>query len=753
MHSATKPIHNLAQDTNETHSDLVNALWKKESVLSTLRREKDQLEDLLLNKADELSNLSTLVDQKQKSIETITAELLNHQKEIARLNGALNDLRENQILLKAHNELRELELSSIASNEKSWESGLLQQMRSLQKIARLTLRWATQWQNGILADYRLIKESGIFDTQFYSYYYPDVAKSNLDPILHYLTHGANEGRIPSPLFHTRFYLEKYGEVTESGLNPLVHYIKLGWKKNFDPNPLFDSAFYKSQYNVSNNPLAHYLSEGLRNKSNPHPLFDSSFYLETNPDVARSSINPLAHFFLAGAFEGRKPHLLFDSVFYLERLGQSTIVRYPLEGDPRAFYYYVHRAQKGKGPGAVNPLLHFLQVGAKEAKDPNVLFNTRFYTTKYPDIVESGVNPLVDFLKQPGNAPRQPHPLFDPVFYLEKYPTASESGENPLSHFVLHGSTGAFDPNPSFDSSYYLELNGDVKRAGLNPLKHYILYGVNELRKTQLEKPSIQVNAKDSCPTQEIETKTNDQTELAPPETLDFVGGPFKAVGEEFKRIFIEKGSLKPHERVLDVGCGIGRMAVPLTTFLTPEAEYAGFDIVKEGIDWCQKEITTRFPNFRFQHLDIYNRNYNRNGSLIAETCAFPYESNYFDFVFLTSVFTHMLPVAMENYLSEITRVLKPEGRCLITYFLLNSESRDLMSAGSSTFQFGSAKVPYAYASEDNPEFAIAFDEDQIRRLYAKFSIELIEPIYFGCWCGRKNFLSYQDVVVGRKMTG
>src|SRR5471032_1693123 len=81
-------------------------------------------------------------------------------------------------------------------------------------------------------------------------------------------------------------------------------------------------------------------------------------------------------------------------------------------------------------------------------------------------------------------------------------------------------------------------------------------------------------------------------DIVPPRKLiDGVGGgDFTAVGQEFFRHFTDIGGLKPEHRVLDVGCGCGRMAVPLIPFLTGTGEYHGFDIVPAAIKWSQKHI-------------------------------------------------------------------------------------------------------------------------------------------------------------------
>jgi len=239
--------------------------------------------------------------------------------------------------------------------------------------------------------------------------------------------------------------------------------------------------------------------------------------------------------------------------------------------------------------------------------------------------------------------------------------------------------------------------------------------------------------------------------LVPPRRKIFVGaGDFRRIGEEFLRFFIELGRLKPNEKVLDVGCGIGRMAIPLTRYLNEDGEYEGFDVAPEGIKWCRAKITPRHPNFRFHLADIYNEWYNPGGKFEAADYKFSYEDESFDFVFLTSVFTHLLPRDMENYLSEIARVLKKDGgRCLITFFLLNPESLSLISAGRSTLDFRYRHETYRTVDENVPELAIAYDEQFVKDLYKKYGLCLVE-IQRGAWCGREDFLTYQDVVVAEK---
>ncbi len=237
----------------------------------------------------------------------------------------------------------------------------------------------------------------------------------------------------------------------------------------------------------------------------------------------------------------------------------------------------------------------------------------------------------------------------------------------------------------------------------------------------------------------------------PPRRLQFVGGgDFTKTGERYLSFFVDVCGLAPDDRVLDVGCGVGRMAVPLTGYLSPTGAYRGFDVVKPGIEWCRKAITSRFPHFQFEWVDVYNQTYNPKGKVGAVDFAFPYGDQEFDFVFLTSVFTHMLPNDLEHYTAEIMRVLKSGGSCAITYFLLNEESSRLISRGASRLDFRYEAGGCLTVDPAAPESAVAYDEASILGLYADTGLVVSRPVHYGSWCGRRGPLRFQDVIVASK---
>lgn len=239
--------------------------------------------------------------------------------------------------------------------------------------------------------------------------------------------------------------------------------------------------------------------------------------------------------------------------------------------------------------------------------------------------------------------------------------------------------------------------------------------------------------------------------MVPPRSKVFVGnGDFKEIGQEFKKYLIELAGLKPTHKVLDVGCGIGRMAIPLTEYISGGGEYYGIDIVQDGIKWCSDKISSRYNNFHFIHADVFNKHYNPKGCFSASKYKFPFPNDMFDVVLLTSVFTHMQKIDVENYLSEISRVLTPGGRCLITFFLINEESIEACKSGVAALDFKYELDGFFTTNNETPEAAIAYRQDYVERIFEGHGLDLSSGIHFGSWCGRKTFLSCQDIVVAQK---
>jgi hypothetical protein len=101
-----------------------------------------------------------------------------------------------------------------------------------------------------------IRRARLFDPAFYLERYPDVRQARIDPLRHYLRHGAAEGRKPHPLFQPDYYLARCPEAKNGG-NPLLHFLDHG--AMCSPHPLFDSAAYAAERpDAAPQPLSHYL---------------------------------------------------------------------------------------------------------------------------------------------------------------------------------------------------------------------------------------------------------------------------------------------------------------------------------------------------------------------------------------------------------------------------------------------------------------------------------------------------------------
>ncbi len=112
----------------------------------------------------------------------------------------------------------------------------------------------------------LIRSSGLFSYSYYLSNNPDIDQNGMDPVIHYVLFGAEEGRNPNHYFNSKWYLEKNLDVEDARINPLFHYICFGYYEKRDPGPEFSLQAYieaNTDIDFTNlNPLSHYLDLGV-----------------------------------------------------------------------------------------------------------------------------------------------------------------------------------------------------------------------------------------------------------------------------------------------------------------------------------------------------------------------------------------------------------------------------------------------------------------------------------------------------------
>ncbi len=193
-----------------------------------------------------------------------------------------------------------------------------------------------------------------------------------------------------------------------------------------------------------------------------------------------------------------------------------------------------------------------------------------------------------------------------------------------------------------------------------------------------------------------------------------------------------------------------RVALALMHYLSDEGSYTGADIRRDEIIWLQSHYSSKRSNLKFEFMDVENAFYSRDPNQEqASTFQFPFESDAYDFICLTSVFTHMLPEGIENYLQEIARLLKAGGRCLISYFLMNDSTRHDIRAGTSSRKFAHEVAPACFTDNLNcPEEAVALEESYILSLYEKNDLRIRQAIFRGRWSTSRKLNAirdYQDI--------
>jgi SAM-dependent methyltransferase len=220
-------------------------------------------------------------------------------------------------------------------------------------------------------------------------------------------------------------------------------------------------------------------------------------------------------------------------------------------------------------------------------------------------------------------------------------------------------------------------------------------------------------------------------------------GDFQAVGAQLMRNLTDYAGLRPTDRVLDIGCGNGRVAAQLAPFLKDAGGYLGFDISRSGIAACRRQFAGE-RHMAFAHLDVWNGEYNARGRIAELDTVFPAPDTSFDLAFATSVFTHMRMPAVRRYLAETARVLKPGGRFAFTAFALEPGREASADFAFKRFDDTSAAVDHRY-----PERAIGHHRSALDAEVVAAGLSLA-GFWRGYWAGEPDYNGGQDLYLAVK---
>jgi SAM-dependent methyltransferase len=223
------------------------------------------------------------------------------------------------------------------------------------------------------------------------------------------------------------------------------------------------------------------------------------------------------------------------------------------------------------------------------------------------------------------------------------------------------------------------------------------------------------------------------------------------------RCFDRNESLK----IIDFGCGHGKLA-PISVFFThPNGEYLGIDIQESYINYCRRKYA-RLPRVKFHVSKDYNPLYSsEQRGAVARSRSYgedwPVTANSIDVVIAVSVFTHLQEADAFGYVNKIYTVLSPGALAMLTCHIVEEPRKqpgfifNYNPFLASLFKF-TTPLPtsnnWFTSNPALPESGIAINMTGLNSLIqGKFKIELIMR---GSATGGKDPFP-QDVVILRKL--
>jgi hypothetical protein len=253
----------------------------------------------------------------------------------------------------------------------------------------------------------------LIDADWYLTFNRDLTASGIDPVLHYLTEGWREGRMPSPWFHDGTYEIVEPEFRSQHPDPVRHFLAFGVRKPFVRKSILT---FKDQW-----------ADMLDNRFT-HEVFDEDWYVSRYPAIPANRPEPLKHYLLQGWREKRRPSVHFNHAVYGD-LCRSF--------DPRRHNPVMHYLLKGRFDKTVEKAVGNLRLTKRQ--EESILtagwFDAGWYVKEYPGTAFQSRHPLQHYMSIGWKHDKYPIAGFDPKKFQQRFPDFKAGSQSPL-HFLL-----------------------------------------------------------------------------------------------------------------------------------------------------------------------------------------------------------------------------------------------------------------------------------------------------------------------------
>ncbi|MCJ2078918.1 hypothetical protein MKK68_25330 [Methylobacterium sp. E-016] len=323
-----------------------------------------------------------------------------------------------------------------------------------------------------------------FDPIFYRFQYEHLSSLSDEQLLrHFFYVGWFEGLNPNAWFDTSSYLEMNEDVRTSGMNPLLHFMLSGRQ---------EGRLYRMPV-----PLKA-INEGVFGRADVdwvsviEKIIDTKFYKSQIIESVPPHLSFSAHYCFRGWKMGLLPSAEYSTQgVSLNPTGFSHLVPPAIASAATTNAVLSQEAEASTQP-ELNTAYSRSRKDETRARTKPVDLTNRLVRLSYEKFLKEPEQSFLLSREIENEAGERPEEIyaddvkdvaacFDRAFYIRNNSDVKDAGVDPIEHYYYTGWREGRDPTPWFSTSYYLATNPDVASAQVNPFWHYVVAGQHEGR--------------------------------------------------------------------------------------------------------------------------------------------------------------------------------------------------------------------------------------------------------------------------------